>query len=69
MDAPVWSNDILYFWEFVATIMITLLMVGVCFYISRNADHRRAARKSAISDQPAAASDHSQPMRRRTITK
>ncbi len=44
MDAPVWSNDLLYLREMILTIAITVGMTWLCFYISRKADRKRAAR-------------------------
>jgi hypothetical protein len=44
MDAPVWSNDLLYLKEMIYTIIITVGMIWVCFYFTRKADRRRAAR-------------------------
>jgi cbb3-type cytochrome oxidase subunit 3 len=65
MDAPVWSNDVQYFWEFVATIIITALMIAITFYISRKADRERAARKAACDaagTRPAGAATQSAPL-------
>jgi hypothetical protein len=44
MDAPVWSNDLLYLKEMVLTMVITAGLTWLCFYYSRKADRRRAAR-------------------------
>jgi hypothetical protein len=44
MDSPVWSNDILYLKEMILTIVVTVAIIVVCFYLSRRADHRRADR-------------------------
>ena len=44
MDSPVWSNDILYLKEMVATITVTVGITLWCFYLSRRADRRRADR-------------------------
>lgn len=44
MDAPVWSNDLLYLREMIYTIIVTVGMIWICFYFSRKSDRRRAAR-------------------------
>ncbi len=44
MDSPVWSNDILYLKEMVATITVTVAITLGCFYLSRRADRKRADR-------------------------
>ena len=44
MDAPVWSNDLLYLKLMILTIAITVVVTAFCMYISSRADKRRAAR-------------------------
>jgi hypothetical protein len=44
MDAPVWSNDLLYLGEMILTLAVTTAIIVVCFYFSRREDRRRAAR-------------------------
>ncbi|MBA3826164.1 MAG: hypothetical protein H0X24_19975 [Ktedonobacterales bacterium] len=44
MDSPVWSNDILYLKEMIATISVTIAITIGCFYLSRRADRKRADR-------------------------
>jgi hypothetical protein len=44
VDAPVWSNDLLYLREMILTIAVTAALTWYCFYISRKADRKRAAR-------------------------
>ncbi len=44
MDAPIWSNDLLYLRELIIIMTITVVMIGVCFYFSKRADGRRALR-------------------------
>lgn len=44
MDAPVWSNDLLYLRLMIVTIVITVALTAFCFYLSSRADRRRATR-------------------------
>lgn len=44
MDAPVWTNDLVYLDQMVITILITIAIIGFCFYISKRADRRRDLR-------------------------
>ena len=44
MDAPVWTNDLLYLKEMIATIIVTVALTLGCFYLSRRADRKRADR-------------------------
>jgi hypothetical protein len=44
MDAPVWSNDLLYLKEMILTSVVTAAIIYGCFYLSRRADRRRTDR-------------------------
>ena len=44
MDAPIWSNDLLYVRELIIIMTITAIMIGVCFYFSKRDDRKRAVR-------------------------
>jgi hypothetical protein len=44
MDAPVWSNDLLYLREMIVIMIITVALTWGCFYLSKRADRRRAER-------------------------
>lgn len=44
MDAPIWSNDLLYLGQMIITISITVALTAGCFYLSKRADRRRALR-------------------------
>ncbi len=44
MDAPVWTNDLLYLKEMILTMVVTTGVTLLCFYYSRKADRKRAAR-------------------------
>jgi hypothetical protein len=44
MDAPIWSNDMLYLQEMLLTFAVTAVITWVCFYLSRRADRERKRR-------------------------
>jgi Flp pilus assembly protein TadB len=52
MDAPIWSNDLLYVRELLIIMTISAVMIGVCFYFSKRNDRKRALRTAhAITSQ------------------
>ncbi len=53
MDAPVWNNDLLYLKESILTLVVTAILIGVCFYYSRRSDRRRALRLQRQGDSAA----------------
>jgi hypothetical protein len=63
MDAPVWSNDILYLREAIVILIITILIIAITFSISRKEDHRRAGRLAA-GDTRTCSSDRAAPAMR-----
>jgi hypothetical protein len=47
MDAPIWTNDLVYLQQMILTMVVTAVIIGVCFYLSKRSDRRyvmRAAR-------------------------
>lgn len=55
MDAPVWTNDLVYLDQMVITMVITVALIVFCFYISKRADRRRNLR---MAQTPAALDAH-----------
>ena len=54
MDAPVWSNDLLYLKEMIVIMLITIAVTWWAFYVSKRSDRRRALRLAAQKAQPPA---------------
>ncbi len=50
MDAPIWSNDLLYLKEMIAIFIITAVITVYCFRVSRKSDRQRALRMAHVKD-------------------
>ncbi len=61
MDAPVWSNDLLYLKETIVIMLITVAITWWAFYVSKRSDRRRAMRLAAQKIQPQLPEETAQP--------
>lgn len=57
MDAPVWSNDLVYLKETVIIMIVTVLMIAVCFYFTQRAERKRSYRLARARAQTPTASE------------
>jgi hypothetical protein len=61
MDAPIWSNDLLYVRELIIIMTITAIMIGVCFYFSKRDDRKRSLRAAHAATLQAGDGESEQP--------